>query len=410
MDRPVEPDPGNTGGGILLNVNLDVYENRRWNSFDTLSIIAIASSFFMWGVALSIAPLITTWPFIPAGYDVFIIASSPTGLLLGNLLFGIFSDRFGRKRLFLLTVFITAAGLLIIALSYSLLLIIPGVFMAEFGLGGDEAVSLAYIAEILPKRYRGTAIAETTNTANIAITVMAGIFIFVNYSVYNEKLSLLIIAIVGFIIALFSRLKIKESIKWEIYHKEKPDKNVIRYIPLSFMGIAIIVGFAFSDLVLGPYEFPKYSSLIIFFSVLAESLTGIIAGFILGRSKRKRLAIIGFAGLFISWLFLVIFIKDIIFSLLLLIILLIINGVTGEFGWMARGMLEPENFLTSFRGTGVGIVRSVGYIIYIFTVFTLYNSSIRLYSYYLLGIYLIGFIGAIIYLLFGKETNNLLIH
>ncbi|AAT43604.1 MFS transporter [Picrophilus oshimae] len=393
-----------------MELNVDIYEKRSWDYLDSVSIIALASSFFMWGVALSIAPLITTWPFIPVKYDVFIIATSPAGLLFGNLFLGTFSDRFGRKRLFMLTVVITAIGLLIIALSYSLLLIIPGIFMAEFGLGGDETVSLAYIAEMLPKRYRGTAIAETTNMANIAITIMAGIFIFVNYSLYNEKISLLIIAILGFIIAFFSRLKIRESIRWEAYHKEKPDKNLFRYLPLGFMGIAIIVGFAFSDLVLGPFEFPKYSAIIIFFSVLAESLTGIIAGLILGRSKRKNLALFGFTGLFVSWLFLVIFLKDVLFSISLLIIILIINGITGEFGWMARGMLEPENFLTSFRGTGVGIVRSIGYLIYIFTVFALYNSSITVYAYYLLIIYLIGFAGAVIYMLYGRETNNILIH
>ncbi|WP_337860790.1 MFS transporter [Ferroplasma sp.] len=389
-------------------------DDSKWNSFDSLIFVTLSSSFFMWGITLSIAPLITTWDFIPSYMDIYIIAASPAGLLAGNLFLGSFSDKFGRKRVFLATVIFTFTGLLGISLSYNYYLILFFIFMAEFGLGGDETVSLAFLSEYIPKKYRGTALIESSNMANLGVTVMAAIFIMTASSVFLDKQLLVIISMVGFAIAITTRLKLKESVKWE-YLKKNPDKNnklkinkneIYKFISLSFLGVAIIVGFAFSYLVLGPFEFPEYSGYIIFFSVLAETLTGIFGGIYMGRAPRKLIAIIGFSGLFILWLFVVILLKLVLLNIYLLIALLVISGIFGEFGWGAREMLEPENFHTLFRGRGIGSVRAIGYIVYLFTVFLLAAASIEQYAYYLLIIYFIGFAGSLIYLFKGKETKN----
>lgn len=389
----------------------DSLDQRPWNNYDTLIFITISVSFFMWGIALSIAPLITTWYFVPSYIDVYIIAASPIGLLSGNFILGTLSDKFGRKRLFLLTVILTAIGLSGIGISYNYLSLIFLIFIAEFGLGGDETLSLSFLSEYLPLKSRGFSLIESSNMANIAIAFMAGIFILFGSSIYNQKLSLIIISIIGFIIAFVTRLKLKESIRWEFNKKKKFNikidlKNSLKFISLSFIGIAIIVGFAFSDLVIGPYKFPEYTDLIIFFSVLSESLVGIFGGYFFGKSRRKIISIIGFSGLFISWLFVVLFINIILINIYYLIIILIINSAFGEMGWASRVMLEPENFITKFRGTGIGSVRSIGYILYIFTVFALANADIYQYAYYILIIYIIGFLGSFIYLIYGKETKN----
>ena len=391
-----------------------ILDNGKWNSFDTLIFITLSSSFFMWGVTLSIAPLITTWYFVPAYMDIYIIASAPIGLLTGNLFLGFFSDKFGRKKIFLTTVILTVIGLLGISLLYNYYYILFFIFIAEFGLGGDETVSLSFLSEYIPKKYRGFSLIESSSMANLGITLMAGIFILSGSSVGLDKLLLIVISVIGFVIALTTRLKLKESLRWE-YLKEKGDNHkkirmdkneIYKFISLSFLGIAIIVGFAFSDLVLGPYEFPKYSDYIIFFSVLAETLTGIIGGFYIGKSSRKAIAIIGFTGMFIPWIFVVLFLNLIVYNIYILIILLVISGVFGEFGWAAREMLEPENFITLYRGRGIGAVRSIGYVIYIFTVFSLANATIYEYGYYILAIYFIGFVGSVVYLFRGKETKN----
>jgi MFS family permease len=229
---------------------------------------------------------------------------------------GTLSDKFGRKRLFLSTVIITVIGLSGIAISYNYISLIFLIFIAEFGLGGDETLSLSFLSEYLPLKSRGVSLIESSNMANIAIAFMAGIFVLFGSSIYNQKLSLGAVAIAGFLIAFITRLKLKESIRWEFNEGKKINikidlKNILKFISLSFIGIAIIVGFAFSDLVIGPYRFPQYTDLIIFFSVLSESIVGIAGGYFFGKSKRKTISIIGFIGLLVSWIFVVLFINEI---------------------------------------------------------------------------------------------------
>jgi len=389
-------------------------DSHKWNYNDTLILITMASTFFVWGVVLSIAPLITTWPFIPEYFDVYIIFSSPTGLLSGNFFLGYMSDKLGRKKLFLFTVILTSSGLIGISLLKNPYLMIIFVFISEFGLGGDETISLAYLSELLPLKYRGAILIETSNVANISIVVMAAIFLFIPSSVYIDKLSLFVIAILGFIISFITRLKLNESMRWDylkkhnIKEKIKIDfKKIISFISLSFIGITIIVGFAFSSLVLGPYEFPAYSALIIFGSTLGGTLTGIIGGFYMGKSKRKIVSLIGYSGMLIVWIIILIFLKFVLSNILYLIIMISISGIFGEFGWATREMLEPENFETAHRGAGIGGVRMIGYSVYIISVFLLANKTIYFYLYYLLIIYLIGFIGSLIYYIYGKETKNM---
>ncbi|WP_171823404.1 MFS transporter [Thermogymnomonas acidicola] len=109
----------------------------------------------MGGVILAIAPLVTTWYFIPPSADEYILIASPVGLLLGNYIMGLLSDRFGRKPAYVLTLVPTAVGLLLITLSFSWLPIAIGIFLSEFGIGGDETVSLSLMGEMLPLRHRG---------------------------------------------------------------------------------------------------------------------------------------------------------------------------------------------------------------------------------------------------------------
>lgn len=390
---------------IAQSIATSPWNGRHWIIFFTVSV-----SFLMWGVTLSIAPLITTWYFVPAFAYYPIIGAAPAGLLTGNIVMGIISDRTGRRRSYLITLFLTVAGLAGIGFTYNYVALIAFVFIAEFGLGGDETVSLSLMSEYFPSRYRGTAIVESSNMANIGITLMAGIFLLLSSSIFVQKIALVSIAMIGGAISLLARHRIKESILWEnrknIYRAQFHFRGAMKFIAISLMGIAIIVGFAFSDLVLGPFHFPEYTDLIIFFSVLAESITGVLGGFIIGRSGRKIISMIGFSGLLGSWIVLLLFFNDVISNLYLLLAMLAISSVFGEIAWASRELLEPENFTSRYRGRGVGSVRLTGYTLYIAFIFILASASIDLYAWFILIVYVAGFAGGMLYLLYGLETKD----
>ncbi|WMT52105.1 MAG: hypothetical protein RE471_04315 [Ferroplasma sp.] len=201
-----------------------------------------------------------------------------------------------------------------------------------------------------------------------------------------------------------------ESYLWENRKTIAPAQfnlnDAMKFVSLSLMGIAIIVGFAFSDLVLGPFHFPEYTDIIIFFSVLAESITGVVGGFTIGRSGRKAVSMIGFSGLLGSWLVLLLFFNYVIYNLYLLLAMLAISSVFGEIAWASRELLEPENFTSRYRGRGVGGVRLTGYTLYIAFIFILANATINLYAWFILIVYIAGFAGGVLYLLYGRETKG----
>ncbi|HIH59612.1 MAG TPA: MFS transporter [Ferroplasma sp.] len=383
-----------------------------WNREHWIIFIAISTSFFMWGITLAIAPLITTWYFVPQFSYYYIIGAAPAGLLLGNMTMGYISDRLGRKNIFLLTIGITVLGLLGIGISYNYIYLIIFVFIAEFGLGGDETLSLAIMVEYLPLKNRGFAIIESSNMANIGITLIAGLFLVFTSSVIIQKMWLITIAILSGIISIIARYHMEESGLWILGTKIGTNNkitagNAIKFLALSFMGIAIIVGFAFSDLVLGPFHFPQYTGVIIFFSVLAESVFGVLGGYYMGKSSRKTLAMVGFTGMLASWVIAVIFLNIIISNLFYLLAILSISSIFGEIAWGSRELLEPENFISKYRGRGIGSVRSVGYALYIVIIFILINAGIETYAFFILIVYLAGFAGSSLYMLYGRETKFL---
>ena len=396
-----------------IKYNTEISERvalSKWNGKHWMIFIAASSSFLMWGIALSIAPLITTWYFVPSTAYYYIIGAAPAGLLSGNIAMGTLSDWRGRKNSYIITMGLTIAGLIGIGITYNYILLIIFVFIAEFGLGGDETVSLSIMAEYFPAKYRGPAIVESSNMANIGITVMAAIFILFSSSVFVQKIALIVIAIFGGFVSLFARSRINESALWKtgknIHAREFNFRDLTKFIALTLMGVAIIVGFAFSDLVLGPFHFPQFTDLIIFFSVFAESATGVAGGFAIGRTGRKYTSMIGFSGMFASWIILLLFFNIVISNLYILLVMLAISSVFGEIAWGSRELLEPENFVSRYRGRGIGSVRLTGYAIYIAFIFLLAGAGVHLYAFFILIVYLLGFTGAVLYLICGRETRS----
>lgn len=394
----------------------ETLDNEKWQRIHTLVFLTLSSTFFVWGVVLAIGPLVTSWPIVSRGYVPYVLLASPIGLLSGNLIMGYSSDLFGRRKLFLTTITLTVLGLVGVVFSSNVTMLISSIFIAEFGLGGDETVSLSVLAEFLPIKYRGSAIIAISNVANIAITIVAFSFMEIPFSVFYEKLLIGVMAGIGLVIALLTRLMIPESMRWA-YMKKNQNKarlrdlklnkySVFKFLFLSSMATTIVVGFALTDLVFGPYLFPKYSSLILFSGTLGGSLSGIFIALAVRKISRKGLALLAYTGAFVTMVFLTMFFKVLSTSILPFMLVLLANGVFSEFGWASREMLQPELFTTMFRGAGIASVRGVGYSIYIIAVILLSNAGTYTYLLFALVIFGAGFVGSIAWYFKGMETSK----
>ena len=78
------------------------------------------------------------------------------GACLGALLFGYLTDRFGRKKLFIITLVLYLAATILTAFSFSLWWFFACRFLTGMGIGGEYAAINSAIDELIPARVRGT--------------------------------------------------------------------------------------------------------------------------------------------------------------------------------------------------------------------------------------------------------------
>lgn len=77
------------------------------------------------------------------------------GACLGALFFGWLTDRFGRKKLFLITLVVYLAATALTALSFHSWWFFTFRFLTGFGIGGEYAAINSAIDELIPSRFRG---------------------------------------------------------------------------------------------------------------------------------------------------------------------------------------------------------------------------------------------------------------
>lgn len=98
--------------------------------------------------------LVDRWKLSPDGIGVVGMMQS-VGMLVGSILVGALADRYGRKGVFLMVVFVftVASGLSGLAVDVFTLAALR--FVVGFGLGGLLPVASTFVSEFSPSRYRG---------------------------------------------------------------------------------------------------------------------------------------------------------------------------------------------------------------------------------------------------------------
>jgi len=104
----------------------------------------------------------------------FSVGSIILGAIMGNIIAGPLADRFGRNRMLILTAILFAYCALGTALTHSIAFFISARIVGGLGVGIAILVAPMYIAEIAPKKLRGTLV--TFNQLNIVIGISVAYF------------------------------------------------------------------------------------------------------------------------------------------------------------------------------------------------------------------------------------------
>jgi MFS family permease len=132
-----------------------------WSRFHVFVVVALGVTWILDGLEVTIVGAIG-----PVLQSIQTLALSPrqigaaasayvAGAVVGALLFGWFTDRFGRRKVFYLTLIVYLAGVLLTAISWSLVSFALFRAITGFGIGGEYAAINSAIDELIPARYRG---------------------------------------------------------------------------------------------------------------------------------------------------------------------------------------------------------------------------------------------------------------
>ena len=148
------------------------------------------------------------------------------GMLLGGLIFGILSDKYGRVKIFSYTIFIFAGAtaLMYFANSFTMVCILR--FLVGFGEGGEYGAGMAMIGEYFSaKRYgRVTAIASIGGQLGGIIAAILSALILPHFGWHV----LFLVGVFPVILAFFIRRNLKESPKF-LNNQKKADKPKVSF-------------------------------------------------------------------------------------------------------------------------------------------------------------------------------------
>jgi nitrate/nitrite transporter NarK len=403
----------------------EIIEIARISRMHAYTFVAVAMGFFIWGMLSTFAPISTLISsFIPKSMYVLVLTLPLIFALLGNFIMGVFADRLGRKLAFMITMLSYGIGVVLFMASQSLPVLMASLFLTQFGVGGEEPALLALLSENFPVRYRGAVLALMPNFANIGAAVASGIAILTAGAFYPTKVAIGITALIAIAVLIVSRLLMPESIRWmEIKGRAEAARSYVsglsvtnerfepvvpstgiwfRFAFLAVIGISQFLSFGLMAYILGPAEFPSLTAQILFVANVGASVAGFVGAYIVNTVSRKAYTLFSYLGGLVTMFLILPFAST--SSLAIFYVLLFLNMAFSEFAWIARTVLEPELFPTGMRASMIATIRVLAYGTYIGSIFLTFSFTVFQYIIYNVGLWLLGVVGATMWLLRGFET------
>ena len=157
------------------------------------------------------------------------------GACLGALFFGQLTDRFGRKKLFMVTLGVYLIGTVLTAFSMNPTWYFACRFITGTGIGGEYAAINSAIDELIPARYRGRV--DIAINGSFWVGAAAGSLLTIpllDPTVFNPSFGWRFAFALGAILALgvlFVRRNVPESPRWLFIHgREEKGEEIVRSI------------------------------------------------------------------------------------------------------------------------------------------------------------------------------------
>ncbi|TQR21519.1 MFS transporter [Psychrobacillus vulpis] len=315
-----------------------------------------------------IAALAAEWSLSPTEMG-WIGSVNSIGMAVGALVFGVFADKVGRKKIFMITLllFSIASGLSAFTSTLAVFMLLR--FFVGMGLGGELPVASTLVSESVEAKERGRVVVllESFWAAGWLISALIAYFIIPDY---GWRIALLITALPAFY-AIYLRIKLPDSPRFT--EKKEEQRSIIqnmkevwskkyakRTLMLWIVWFTVVFSYYGMFLWLPSVMVMKGFSLIksfeyVLIMTLAQLPGYFSAAWLIEKVGRKFVLVtylLGTAG------------SAFVFGTAETTSVLIISGMLLSFfnlgAWGALYAYSPEQYPTVIRATGSGMSASVG--------------------------------------------------
>jgi len=291
------------------------------------------------------------------------------GMAVGALIFGVFADKVGRKKVFMLTLvlFSVASGLSALTTTLAAFLILR--FFVGMGLGGELPVASTLVSESVPAKDRGRMVVllESFWAAGWLLSALIAYFIIPDF---GWRVALLITALPAFY-AIYLRIKLPDSPQFktdqkktrtvfqnmkDVWAKDYAKRTLMLWIVwftvvFSYYGMFLWLP---SVMVMKGFTLIKSFEYVLIMT-LAQLPGYFSAAWLIEKMGRKFVLVTYLLGTAASaW----------VFGSAETTTLLIVSGMLLSFfnlgAWGALYAYSPEQYPAVIRGTGSGMAASVG--------------------------------------------------
>lgn len=315
-----------------------------------------------------IAALAAEWSLTP-GQMGWIGSVNSIGMAVGALVFGVFADKVGRKKIFMITLLLFSIASGLSALSTTLAVFMVFRFFVGMGLGGELPVASTLVSESVEAKERGRVVVllESFWAAGWLISALIAYFIIPDY---GWRIALIITALPAFY-AIYLRIKLPDSPRYtekktesrsimqnmkEVWSKKYAKRTLMLWIVwftvvFSYYGMFLWLP---SVMVMKGFTLIKSFEYVLIMT-LAQLPGYFSAAWLIEKAGRKFVLVTYLLGTAAS---------AFVFGTAETTTLLLVSGMFLSFfnlgAWGALYAYSPEQYPTVIRATGSGMAASVG--------------------------------------------------
>lgn len=195
-------------------------DSLPWCKFHTLFVVALGITWVLDAFEIVIVSAVLKPMSSSLGFTQFqsslMVSGFLFGAILGSFLFGYLADRYGRKKLFLLTLLLYSIGTFLTGFVNSFELAFLFRVLAGAGIGGEFAAIHSAIDEFIPSRHRGKVdgtVSALWNLGSILASLVASFVISLLHEAFAWRFAFLLGGVLA-MLAIFVRIYVPESPRW----------------------------------------------------------------------------------------------------------------------------------------------------------------------------------------------------